>query len=97
MHGLVEREAQDLDVEVDGVAGQVALGPTPITVFKDETGKGRQNEVTASLFEPLEAALLKQGPERSQSGCADLLASPTGAERGLRRWAGHSLSSSGVG
>ncbi len=28
-HGVVEGEAEDLDVEVNGVAGQVALGPAP--------------------------------------------------------------------
>ena len=39
-HGVVEGEAQDLDEEVDRVAGQVALGPAPITVFDDETGEG---------------------------------------------------------
>ena len=31
MHGLVEREAQDLDVEVDGVAGEVALRHVTVT------------------------------------------------------------------
>ena len=32
-HGAVEGEAQELDKEVDGVAGEVALEPAPITVF----------------------------------------------------------------
>ena len=34
-HGVVEAQAQDLDEEVDGVAGQLALGPPPVTVLHD--------------------------------------------------------------
>jgi hypothetical protein len=36
-HGVVEGQAEDLEVEVDGVAGQIALGPAPIGVFDDQT------------------------------------------------------------
>jgi hypothetical protein len=39
-HGVVEGEAQDLDVEVNGIAGELAFGPTPVTVFEDQTGIG---------------------------------------------------------
>ena len=42
-HGVVEREAEDLNVEVDGVTGQVSFGPTPVRVFDDETEKGSKN------------------------------------------------------
>ncbi len=35
-HGVVERQAEDLDVEVNGVAGQIAFGPAPIAVFDFE-------------------------------------------------------------
>jgi len=45
-HGVVEGEAEDLDKEVDGVAGQVALGPAPVTVFDQEALVGGQLEVT---------------------------------------------------
>ena len=36
-HGVVEGQAEDLGTEVDGVAGQIALGPTPTGVFDDQT------------------------------------------------------------
>ena len=39
-HGVVEGEAENLDVKVDGVAGEVAFGPAPVGVFEDETGIG---------------------------------------------------------
>ena len=39
-HGVVEGETEDLDGEVDGVAGQVALGPASEAVFEDEAGTG---------------------------------------------------------
>ena len=39
-HGVVEGQAEHLDKEVDGVAGEVALGPAPIGVLDDETGEG---------------------------------------------------------
>ena len=44
-HGVVEGQAEDLDVEVNGVAGQIAFGPAPVAVFDDETGVGGQNKI----------------------------------------------------
>jgi hypothetical protein len=35
-HGVVEGQAEDLGTEVDGVASQIALWPTPIGVFDDQ-------------------------------------------------------------
>ena len=32
-----------MDVEVNGVAGQIAFGPAPVAVFDDETGIGVTN------------------------------------------------------
>ena len=96
LHGLLEGQAQDLGVEVDGVAGEIALRPAPVAVLDDEAGKGGQQEIAASVFEHLEAAFLEQRQERGQSGGADLLASPARAQGGARRGVGHSLSSSGV-
>ena len=29
-HGVVEGQAEDLDVEVNGVAGQISFGPAPV-------------------------------------------------------------------
>ena len=37
-HGVMEGQAEDLDMKVNGVAGQVAFGPAPVAVFDDETG-----------------------------------------------------------
>ena len=54
-HGVVEGQAEDLDKEVDGVAGEVVLGPAsawlrrgrpaPVAVLEDEAGIGGQNEI----------------------------------------------------
>ena len=59
-HGVVEGEAEHLDKEVDGVAGAVSLGPTPIGVFDDEAGKGGQLEVAGLALDELEPSLLQQ-------------------------------------
>ena len=32
-HGVMEGQAEHLDMEVNGVAGQIAFGPTPVAVF----------------------------------------------------------------
>ena len=53
-HGLVEAQAEDLDEEVDGVAGLVTLGPAPIAILDDQTGKGGQKEIARSLVEQLQ-------------------------------------------
>jgi len=44
-HGLGKGQTQDLDEEVDGVAGPVAFGPAPIAVFGDQAGNGGQDQV----------------------------------------------------
>jgi len=54
----VEGETKDLDVEVDGVAGQIAFGPAPIGVFDDEAGIDGQNEVAGLTWDDFESALL---------------------------------------
>ena len=41
-HGVVEGKAEDLDEKINGVPGQIALGPAPVGVFYDETGIGGQ-------------------------------------------------------
>ena len=38
-HGVVEGQAEHLNMEVNGIAGEVAFGPAPIAVFDDESGK----------------------------------------------------------
>lgn len=93
-HGVVEGQAQDLEVKVNGVASQVALRPAPVTVFDDETGISGQGKITCLLSDDLEAALLEQRRQRGQPCGADLFARPA---RASKRWVGHSLSSNGVG
>ena len=65
-HGGVEGQAEDLDVEVNGVAGPVALGPTPVAVFDDQPGISGQDEVARLAGDELEAAVLES---RGQGGC----------------------------
>lgn len=73
-HGLVEGQAKDLDVEVNGVAGEVALGPAPVAVFDDETGKSRQDKIARLCRDELQAAFLQERNQWSDSCGADLLA-----------------------
>ena len=96
-HGIVEGQAENLDVEVNGVAGQVAFGPAPVAVFDDETGISWQNKIAGLLGNELKPALLEQRHQRCQSGGADLFARPPWALRTTRwRWVGHSLFSNAV-
>jgi len=89
--------AEDLDVEVNGVAGEVAFGSAPVTVFDDEAGIGGQNKIARLAGDELESVLLQQRRQRCEPGGADLFARPPGALRTtMRRWAGHSLFSNAV-
>ncbi|HKI69321.1 MAG TPA: hypothetical protein VKA67_07020 [Verrucomicrobiae bacterium] len=58
------RRAENLDMEVDGVAGQVSLRPAPVAVLDDETGIGGQNKIARLARDELEAALLEQRRQR---------------------------------
>ena len=93
-HGIVEGQAEDLNAEVNGVAGEVALRPAPIAVLDDEARISGQSKIACFVRDELESALLEQRGEGGQSGGADLLACPAG---GFKRGVGHSLSSNGVG
>jgi len=44
-HGVVEGQTKNLDMEVNGIAGQIAFRPAPVAVFDDETGTGGQNKI----------------------------------------------------
>ena len=92
-HGLVEGVAQHLDMEVNGVAGEVAFGPAPIAVFDDEAGIGGQNKIARLAGDELESVLLQQWNQRGQPGGADLFACPPDI---FKQWVGHSLFSNGV-
>ena len=59
-HGVVEGQAEDLDMEVNGVAGEVALRPAPVAVFDDEAGKGGQNKIARLAGDELETVFLEQ-------------------------------------
>jgi len=92
-HGVVEGQAEDLDMEVNGVAGEVALRPAPVAVFDDEAGIRWQNIIAGFARDELESALLEQRNQRNDPGGADLLATPSLI---FKRWVGHSLFSNGV-
>lgn len=96
-HGLVEGQAQDLDEEVDGVAGQVALWPAPVILLEDEAWESGQGEVARFLGDELESPFFQQRREFSVPRRLDLFAGPARAGRGFKRGAGHSLSFSEVG
>ena len=53
----MERKAEHLDVEVNGVAGQIAFGPAPVTVFYDQAGIGGQNKIARLACDEFKAAL----------------------------------------
>jgi hypothetical protein len=63
-------------VEVDGVAGEVAFGPAPVTVFYDQAGIGGQNKIARLAFDELESALLEERNQWDQPGGADFFARP---------------------
>ncbi|HEY6182195.1 MAG TPA: hypothetical protein VIW67_08115 [Terriglobales bacterium] len=66
-HGVVEVQAQDLNEEVDGVAGQLALGPSPVAVLDDQTRIGGQLVVAGFPFDELECRVFA-GAEREGRG-----------------------------
>ncbi len=78
-HGVMEGQAEHLDVEVNGIAGQIFFGPAPVGVVDDETGIGRQDEVARLTCDELESALVEQRNKRGQARGADLLTRPTAA------------------
>ncbi len=75
-HGVVEAQTQDVRAEVDGISGEVALGPAPVAVLHDETGKGGHEEVAAAGFDEGEAAFFEERPQGHEPGRADLLTRP---------------------
>lgn len=59
-HGIVEGQAENLDVEVNGVAGEVPFRPAPVAVFDDETGIGGQNKIARFACNKFKSALPEQ-------------------------------------
>lgn len=96
-HGLVEGQAEHAHEQVNGVAGEITLGPAPIAVFNDQAGVGGQDKIACRPFQQLESAFLEQWRQRRQTGGADLLAGPASWRGGIRGWGCHSLSSNGAG
>ena len=62
MHGIVEGKAEDLDEKINGVSGQIALGPAPVGVFYDETGMGGQSIIARLLCDELESLKAQSAP-----------------------------------
>jgi hypothetical protein len=44
-HGVVEGQSEDLDVEVNGITGEIAFRPAPVAIFDDEAGIGGRDKV----------------------------------------------------
>lgn len=80
----MEGQAEHLDVEVNGVASQIALGPAPVTVFDDETGIGRQDKIAGLAYEELESAFLEQRNQWRQPCGADFVRATIAALGGHR-------------
>ena len=59
-HSVVEGQAQDLDKEVDSVAGQITIRPAPVAVFEDQTGIGGQNKIAGLAFHECQSAFVEQ-------------------------------------
>ena len=93
-HGVVEGQSQDLDMEVNGVAGQIPFGPAPVTVLDDQAGMGGQNKIARLPFDEFQSALPEQRCQQGDAGGADLFATPSLL---FKRWVGHSLCASEVG
>ena len=75
-HGVVEGQAKDLDVEVNGVAGEVPLRPAPIAVFDDEAGIGGQGKIARLACDELKSAFFQKRNQGSDPGGAALLPRP---------------------
>jgi hypothetical protein len=67
-HGLIEGHAENLDKEVDGIAGLVLAGPSPVGVFDKESLVGGQFEVLGFARDQFEAALAQERFERRHAG-----------------------------
>ena len=76
-HGIVEGQAEHLDMEVNGVPGQITFEPAPVTVFDDEAGISGQNKIARLAGDELESALLEQRHQRREPGGADLPPAPS--------------------
>jgi hypothetical protein len=72
-HGVVEGHAQNLDEEVNGIAGQMALRPAPIGVFDDEAGISGQKVIARLPRDELESAFFQKRNQWGEPGGADLL------------------------
>jgi len=60
-HGVVEGPAEDPAEKVNGVAGEVALGPVPVGVFDDQKRISGQKRIAGGLGDELDGGA---GPVR---------------------------------
>lgn len=94
VHGFVEREPLDFDEEVDGVPGQIALGPAPIAVFDGESAVGGDGKISGLALDEGETVFFQERSQLHFSGGADLFFGPgLGGAGAIRRARCHSLSS----
>jgi hypothetical protein len=78
VHGDVKGQAENVNVEVNGVAGQIALGSAPVAVFGDVAGIDGQNTIAASLAMNSSPRCWSNGGSGERGG-ADLFTRPPGA------------------
>src|SRR5436190_19056229 len=82
-HSIIEGQAENLDEEVDGVACQLALWPTPIAVLDEQALVSGQFKIDGRQLDELEASPAQQGNQRSHAGGADLLSRPAVGATGV--------------
>ena len=88
-----------MNVEVDGIAALVLVGPSPVGVFDDQPLVAGQFHVASGQRDHLQPSAAQQRGQRSHPGDPDLLTGPTGwrcRRWGFMIWVGHSLSSNGL-
>jgi hypothetical protein len=52
-HGVVEGQAEDMGLEVDGVACAIAFGPTPVAVLRMKPEQADKIKLPASVDESI--------------------------------------------
>ena len=75
-HGVRERRAEHFHVEVYGIAGQIAVGPSPIRRLENQALILFHLQVAAAAIAQGKAAPLEQRRQFDDAGGADLFAGP---------------------
>jgi len=100
VHGVVERHAEHVCVEVYGITGQFAFGPTPVRRLDDEALVFQEFQVSGTAIPEGETAFFQQGREYDHAGGAYLCVGPRLWAQGgaaITAWVHRSPFASGVG